>query len=110
MLERRLYFHIDWALIAGILALCGVGLAIIYSTTGGPSGIYWTQLYAVALGLMAMAAALVIDYRTLADKSHVVYIALVGLLVFVAFFGAVRGGSRRWSCRTACTSPSRSTS
>ena len=96
MLERRLYFHIDWALIVALIALCGVGLAMIYSTTGGPSGVYWTQIYAVILGLIVMAAALVVDYRTLAEKSHLLYLALVGALVFVMFFGAVRGGSRRW--------------
>jgi rod shape determining protein RodA len=96
MLERRLYFHLDWALIAAILALCAIGATMIYSTTGGPTRIYWTQLYAIALGCLAMAAALVIDYRTLADKSHVFYLGLIGLLVCVMFFGSVQGGSRRW--------------
>ena len=33
MLERRLYFHIDWLLIAAVGALCAIGLAMIYSTT-----------------------------------------------------------------------------
>src|SRR2546422_821363 len=27
MFERRLYYHIDWAMLAGILALCAIGLA-----------------------------------------------------------------------------------
>jgi rod shape determining protein RodA len=96
MLERRLYFHIDWALIAAVLALAGIGLAMIYSTTGGPTKIYWTQTYAIALGLAAMCIAIVIDYRTLADKSHWLFIALIALLVGVMFFGSVQGGSRRW--------------
>jgi rod shape determining protein RodA len=43
-----------------------------------------------------MGAALVIDYRTLADKSHLLYLAMIGLLVAVAVFGSVQGGSRRW--------------
>src|SRR5918995_1032149 len=96
MLERRLYFHIDWALIAAVLALCAIGAVMIYSTSGGPTRIYWTQLYAIALGLIAMGAALVVDYRTLADKSHVFYLGLIALLVAVMFFGSVQGGSRRW--------------
>jgi rod shape determining protein RodA len=37
-----------------------------------------------------------IDYRTLADKSHLIYGAVIVLLVYVLLFGAVRGGSRRW--------------
>ena len=96
MLERRLYFHIDWLLMAAILALCAIGALMIYSTSGGPSRLYWTQLYAIALGLGAMAVALLIDYRTLADKSHVLYLALIASLVAVMFFGSVQGGSRRW--------------
>jgi rod shape determining protein RodA len=43
-----------------------------------------------------MTVALSIDYRTLADKSHFVYGGVALLLVYVLFFGAVRGGSRRW--------------
>jgi len=37
-----------------------------------------------------------IDYRTLADKSHLIYLAMLLTLVGVLFFGDVRGGSRRW--------------
>jgi rod shape determining protein RodA len=96
MFERRLYFHIDWLLIGAVLALCAIGLAMIYSTTGGSGRIYWTQTYAIGLGLVAMLVCLSIDYRSLADKSHVIYLGLIALLVCVLLFGSVRGGSRRW--------------
>jgi rod shape determining protein RodA len=96
MFERRLHFHIDWALIAAVLALCAIGLAQIYSATGGPTRVYYTQIYAIGLGLIAMLACMTIDYRSLADKSHLIYLAIVVVLVGVLFFGAVRGGSRRW--------------
>jgi rod shape determining protein RodA len=43
-----------------------------------------------------MAAAVSIDYRSLADKSHWIYLAMMVLLVGVLFIGSVRGGSRRW--------------
>lgn len=32
----------------------------------------------------------------LSDKSHLIYVAILGLLLYVLLFGAVRGGSRRW--------------
>ncbi|MEP6783094.1 MAG: FtsW/RodA/SpoVE family cell cycle protein, partial [Acidobacteriota bacterium] len=96
MFERRLYYHIDWILIVAVLAICAVGLAMIYSTTGGASRIYWTQVYALGLGLVAMGVTLSIDYRSLADKSHWLYLAMMILLVSVLFIGSVRGGSRRW--------------
>jgi rod shape determining protein RodA len=96
MFERRLYFHIDWLLIAAVVALCAIGLATIYSATGGPTSIYWTQVYAIGLGTVAMLACMAIDYRSLADKSHLIYLAMVLSLVWVLLFGEVRGGSRRW--------------
>src|SRR5215208_4304482 len=96
MLERRLYYHIDWAMLAGIFALCAIGLAQIFSATGGFTRIYCTQIYGILLGLFALAVCLTIDYRSLADKSHWIYLTVLLLLMYVLFFGVVRGGSRRW--------------
>ena len=96
MFERRLYHHIDWLLMAAVATICAIGLAMIYSTTGGAGHVYWTQVYAIGLGSIAMATCLTFDYRSLADKSHWLYLGVLALLVGVLFFGAVRGGSRRW--------------
>jgi rod shape determining protein RodA len=97
MFERRLYFHIDWALVVAVLALCGMGVLMIYSATQSTAPrLYISQLYALGLGAAALAVMVAIDYRTLADRSHWIYIAVVGLLIYVMFFGAVRGGARRW--------------
>jgi rod shape determining protein RodA len=100
MFERRLYFHIDLAMVGAIVALCLIGLAQIYSTTYqqgvGASDIFYTQIYGIVLGLVAMAVAMSFDYRSLADKSHFLYLGILALLFFVLFFGVVRGGSRRW--------------
>src|SRR5262245_28995380 len=100
MFERRLYFHIDWALVIAILALCALGVIMIFSTTADPtrgtSHMYVTQLYAIALGLGAMLVMMTLDYRALSDKSHLLYLALCGLLVYVLFFGNAQMGARRW--------------
>jgi len=96
MLERRLYFHIDWLLIVAIGALCAIGLAMIFSTTGGATRLYWTQTYAVIIGIAAMVAAIAIDYRSLADKSHILYIGLVLALIAVMLFGSKQMGAQRW--------------
>jgi rod shape determining protein RodA len=100
MLERRLYFHIDWALLLAILALCGLGVAMIYSTTGDPtrgvSRLHITQSYAILIGLVAMIVTLTIDYRRFTDKSHFIYLGLLALLIYVIFFGTVQMGARRW--------------
>jgi rod shape determining protein RodA len=97
MLERRLYFHIDWALVVALFALCGMGVLMIYSATQSSAPrLYISQLYALGLGTVALVVALSIDYRTLADRSHLLYLALLALLVYVMLFGVVRGGARRW--------------
>jgi len=100
MLERRLYFHIDWALLLAVLALCGLGVAMIYSTTGDPtrdvSRLHITQSYAIVIGLVAMIVTLSLDYRTFTDKSHLIYIGMLALLLYVLFLGTVQMGARRW--------------
>jgi rod shape determining protein RodA len=100
MFERRLYHHVDWAMVGAILALCLIGLMQIYSATynqqSGVSSIFYTQIWAILLGFVALVIALSIDYRSLADKSHFLYLAILALLIGVLVFGVVRGGSRRW--------------
>jgi len=98
--ERRLYYHIDWALVIAVLALCALGVLMIYSTTYDPtrgtSRMYMTQLYAIAIGLGAMVFMLTIDYRSFSDKSHLIYVGVCVLLLYVMFFGMVQMGARRW--------------
>jgi len=97
--ERRLYFHIDWALLLAILALCALGVMMIFSATAGTpstSRMYMTQLYAIAIGLGAMVVTLTVDYRAFTDKSHLIYIGLLAALLYVAFLGDVQMGARRW--------------
>lgn len=99
MFERRLYYHIDWALLVALLALCALGVAMVYSASAGsPSTarMYVTQLYAIAIGLGALVVTLSIDYRALTDKSHLLYAALLGALLYVFFLGDVQMGARRW--------------
>jgi len=101
--ERRLYFHIDWALLTAVLVLAGIGVAMIYSTTyvvvegGGHAGpLLRTQLYALAIGIVAMLVCLVIDYRMLAEHSLMIYLGLAALLLFVLVKGSTQMGAQRW--------------
>jgi rod shape determining protein RodA len=100
MFERRLYHHIDWALLIAVLALCALGVATIYSATFDPtrgaSHRYVIQLYAIGIGLIAMLVTLSLDYRTFTDKSHFIYIAILAVLLYVLFFGHEGKGARRW--------------
>ncbi|HEX4346182.1 MAG TPA: rod shape-determining protein RodA [Vicinamibacterales bacterium] len=98
MLERRLYYHIDWALVAAILALCALGVVTIYSATAArpTSHRYITQMYAIVIGIGALLFTLSLDYRALTDKSHLVYAGVLLILLYVLFRGKVEMGARRW--------------
>ena len=65
IVERRLSAHIDWLLIAALIALALIGLATIYSVTGDwrpgfdrPGPQFWTQLYALPVAIIAMMRAM----------------------------------------------------
>ncbi|MCC7009280.1 MAG: rod shape-determining protein RodA [Acidobacteria bacterium] len=101
IVDRRLIPHIDWPLIGAILAIIVMSLATIYSVTwdvrlARPGARFWAQLYAVPVAMVAFVICLVIDYRSLAQRSLLLYGALVLSLIYVSFFGVVAGGSRRW--------------
>ena len=53
MFEQRLHHHVDWSLLAAVLALALIGITQIYSATGGWTPIVQTQIYGVVLGLVA---------------------------------------------------------
>jgi len=43
-----------------------------------------------------MVFMLTLDYRTFTDKSHLIYIGMLAVLLYVIFFGTVQMGARRW--------------
>ena len=101
MLEQRLYRHMDWLLLGALLLLAAIGVAMIYSTTydpttGGASPLVSIQLWALALGFLALVVTLSIDYRWFADLSVLIFMGLVGLVAYALLFGTAGGGARRW--------------
>jgi len=101
IVDRRVLPHLDWPLLAAVTALTAIGLATIYSVTwniaaDAPGSEFWRQMYAVPVGLVALAFCLLIDYRTLAQRSALIYLALIAALIGVLFFGVVVKGARRW--------------
>lgn len=101
MFEQRLAAHVDWLLVGALGVLCAVGAAMVFSATwdpvsGGVGPEFYRQFVALALGAAALLACLVVDYRTLADRSFLVYAGLVALLVLTLAAGSEQGGARRW--------------
>ena len=101
MFERRLYTYIDWPLVVAIMLASAIGLVMIFSTTYDPATQlvgpqFYRQLWAFAVGLVALATCLIVDYRVLGDRSPLVYGCLMALLICTLFFGEEAGGARRW--------------
>ena len=101
MLDRRLYAHIDWWLVAAVLLTSVMGLVMIYSTTyepttGSVGPQLFRQLVALGIGLVAMLCCLTVDYRLRPAAVTVIYLGLLALLIYTALFGVARGGGQRW--------------
>src|SRR5438045_2587538 len=103
IVERRLSAHLDWPLIAALLALSLIGLGTIYSVTwdarpghNTPGPEFWVQVYALPVGLAALGLCLLVDYRTLTQRWLWFYLALLVGLLYVRFNGHVSGGAGRW--------------
>ena len=105
MFERRLFFHVDWLLLAAILIITGIGVAMIYSTTyvhaaraGAPgAAVPDTQIYAIGLGLVALAR--LPGHRLPqagGELPHRSTPALTALLVYVLFKGSTQFNATRW--------------
>jgi rod shape determining protein RodA len=101
IVERRLTAHIDWPLIAAVIALSLVGLMTIYSVTydqraghAGPQ--FWAQVNALPVALIALLVCMLVDYGTLTRRSIFLYALLIVGLVAVLSFGVKRGGATRW--------------
>ena len=101
MFEHRLAVYIDWALLVAIGLLSVMGAAMVFSATYDPtSGTvgteFYRQLLALVVGAVALVVCLMVDYRTLADRSWFVYGGLVAVLALTLLVGTEQGGARRW--------------
>jgi rod shape determining protein RodA len=97
--DRRLFFNIDWALLAAALILAGIGVATIASATFDPTrshGPEVKQLYALGLGLVCMLVCVSLDYRRLADRAPALFLISLVVLACVLLFGPRIQGTRRW--------------
>ena len=97
-IDRRLVYNVDWVLLGSSLLLCFIGVAMIYSAThsGRLADHYLKQLAFIALGIVALVATALLDYRRLADRAMLLYGVSVVALVYVLRFAPVRAGTQRW--------------
>jgi rod shape determining protein RodA len=97
--------HMDWVLIAAVLALALIGTLLVWSATragleqagGNPNTYLEKQLLNVAIGLALLIAVSLISYRILRAYTPLVYAAAcLGLLVVLSPLGATVNGAHSW--------------
>jgi rod shape determining protein RodA len=102
--EGSVWNHSDPVLLALPLAISGLGLLMIYSSTRtrlakqGLSQFYYVerQSLAIVIGLIAMAVVLAIDYRRIRDLWPLVYAGVLPLLIGVLAIGQRHKGAQAW--------------
>jgi rod shape determining protein RodA len=101
MFDRRLIKYFDWGLLWLTIILGLVGIITLYSAISAGANnphemFHIKQLVWYGIGIVAMVACFLIDYKTIEQWSHVIYTGCISLLVLVLGYGKLVSGSRRW--------------
>ncbi|MCI0354599.1 MAG: FtsW/RodA/SpoVE family cell cycle protein, partial [Acidobacteria bacterium] len=98
-MSRHISFRdFDWALLAVVLLICGLGVAEIYSASANTkfAGVHVKQIYWVLAGVLVLFVVSLVNYQKLLENAHWLYLASVVSLVLVLMFGQKYLGARRW--------------
>jgi rod shape determining protein RodA len=97
--------HLDWILLAAVLALSLVGTLLVWAATepglvssgADPRTYLMKQLLNIAIGLAFMVAVAFLDYRQIRLFAPVVYgLSCLGLLVVLTPLGSIVNGAHSW--------------
>src|SRR5215472_12707264 len=92
------YRDFDWLLIGFVLLICALGVMEIHSATVHTkfAGAHIKQIYWIAGGLVGMFLISLLNYQTLLEQVHWMYIAAIASLMSVMIFGQRYLGAKRW--------------
>lgn len=90
--------RLDLFLLGCALSLASLGILFVASTTGGGplTGLATRQALWVLVGISAMGAAILFDYRTLLKFSFAIYCVSLIPLVYLLFFGERIANVKSW--------------
>lgn len=88
--------RLDPPLVLGILAICGLGMLVLYSASGASVDTVIQQAIRLGVGLLLMVMIAQIPPPNLRLWTPWFYLAGIALLLWVAFGGAVGQGAQRW--------------
>ena len=96
MSEKKLD-HLHWPLVLCTIVICSLGVWNLASASRNAAVAMWfTQAKWMFIGVAAIVALLVVDYRHLKTLAWPGYFMALGLLAGVAFAGKKVLGARRW--------------
>ena len=102
---RTWYRNLDYLTIMAWLALVGIGLVAIWSTTNGPASQYllesvrqnfWRQLTWVCVSFAVIFTCLMLPVRFFQKAAYPVYLTTLLLLVAALLFGREVNGAKSW--------------
>jgi rod shape determining protein RodA len=101
MFDRRLLQCFDWGLLVLTLSIGGAGLVVLFSAVTAGSAdanilLFKKQLIWYGVGIGVMIFCFLFDYKHFERFASSIYLASIGALTAVLFFGKYVGGSRRW--------------
>ncbi len=88
--------RLDPPLLLGLIAVSVVGLMVLYSASGASPDTVINQGIRLGIGFVLMLAVAQIPPRNLRQWTPWIYVAAIGLLVWVAVAGVVGQGAQRW--------------
>lgn len=88
--------HLDPLLLLGILALCGLGLVILYSASGESIEAIWRQAIRIALACGMLLVLAQVPPAQLARLAGWIYVISLLLLILVLVMGHIGKGAQRW--------------
>lgn len=88
--------RVDWPLAGALLAVAGIGLAVLFSASGGDSGTVMRQGARLAVGLVAFWVFSRIPVQFLRIWSPLLYGVGCTLLLVVDAYGSISQGAQRW--------------
>jgi rod shape determining protein RodA len=99
--EASLLRNLDWTMLGAVAALVGYGLWAIAGITkndveGDPNFYVTRQAAYVAIGVLCLVGAVLLDPGVYRRHSQIVFGVLLGLLVVVPIFGEEIRHTRRW--------------
>jgi rod shape determining protein RodA len=98
MLRRLNFRDLDWLLLVVAVALAGVGVVEIYSTTlhSALASEYRKQLEWVVLGVVLAITVSQLDYHRIVEHAPVLYLGSLGALGAVLVLGRAVAKTHRW--------------